>query len=164
VLGVTLQRPCAPTLAGRLFASQRLPLLRAAWSAAVGPELARRTQVLAIEGHALRVRVPDAGWRKVLHRMQPELLARLRALAGELAPRALGFSEGAPTLAAAAPVPRLAPVPGPLPAELAAAAGQIADLELRQRFIESAARYLASAHAARDAAVAASSRSRVTRG
>jgi hypothetical protein len=76
-----------------------LALLKAAWPSAVGPELARRTEVLALEGSAMRVRIPDARWRKVLHRMQPEILERLRGVAGDLAPRRLGFSEGGPVSA-----------------------------------------------------------------
>ena len=85
------------SLAGQLFGQDKArttALVRAAWTRAVGPELSRRTEVVALEGTTLRVRVPDARWRKVLHRMQPELLMRLRTLAGELAPRRLGFVEG----------------------------------------------------------------------
>ena len=47
-----------------------------------------------MEGGTLRVRVPDASWRKVLHRIQPQILARLRELAGDLAPRRMGFVDG----------------------------------------------------------------------
>ncbi|PYQ22807.1 MAG: hypothetical protein DMF81_10980, partial [Acidobacteria bacterium] len=71
-------------LASRIFRlpAARLALLKSAWPLAVGPELARRTEVLAVEGRTLRVRVPDTGWRKVLHRMQPQIVARLRGVAG----------------------------------------------------------------------------------
>src|SRR5712691_1570920 len=82
----------------RLFGTspaRTLALLQAAWPLAVGPELARRTEVVGVENRTLRVRVPDAGWRKVLHRIQPQILARLREIAGEpLAPRRMGFLEG----------------------------------------------------------------------
>src|SRR5712691_6320552 len=84
-------------LASRIFGSEparRLALIKSAWPFAVGPELARRTEVLALEGRTLRVRVPDAGWRKALHRMQPQIVARLRSVAGDLGPSRLGFSEG----------------------------------------------------------------------
>src|SRR6266513_1118397 len=83
----------------RLFGTspaRTLALLQAAWPMAVGPELARRTEVVGVENRTLRVRVPDAGWRKVLHRSQPQILARRRDIAGEaLAPRRMGFLEGA---------------------------------------------------------------------
>jgi len=122
----------------------RLALIKSAWPFAVGHELARRTEVLALEGRTLRVRVPDAGWRKVLHRMQPQIVDRLRTIAGELGPSRLGFSEGQVAAEAGGkPAPR-APVEGPatLDPEVAAAAERIADAELRQTFLASAARYL----------------------
>ena len=95
-----MERISGRSLAARLFGAspaRTLALLEAAWPLAVGPELARRTEVLGIEGTTLRVRVPDAGWRKVLHRMQPQILAHLREIAGDLAPRRMGFVEGGMT-------------------------------------------------------------------
>ena len=92
-----MERISGRSLAARLFGAspaRTLALLEAAWPLAVGPELARRTEVLGIEGGTLRVRVPDAGWRKVLHRMQPQILAHLREIAGDLAPRRMGFVDG----------------------------------------------------------------------
>ena len=122
---------------------RRLLLLRAAWPQAVGPELARRTEVVALEGSALRIRVPDAGWRKGLLRMRHEILGRLRGIVGGLAPRALGFVEAhqAPIPVPAEPSAPVLPQPPP-PAALVAEAAGIADPELRARFLESAARYL----------------------
>ena len=92
-----MERISGRSLAARLFGAspaRTLALLEAAWPLAVGPELAWRTEVLGIEGGTLRVRVPDAGWRKVLHRMQPQILAHLREIAGDLAPRRMGFVDG----------------------------------------------------------------------
>src|SRR5688572_30900213 len=83
-----MERISGRSLAARLFGAspaRTLALIEAAWPLAVGPELARRTEVLGIEGGTLRVRVPDAGWRKVLHRMQPQILGHLREIAGDLA-------------------------------------------------------------------------------
>jgi Dna[CI] antecedent, DciA len=134
-------------LAASVFASDRarLALIKSAWPFAVGQELARRTEVLALEGRTLRVRVPDAGWRKVLHRMQPQIVDRLRAIAGELGPWRLGFSEG--QVAAPAEERPAVNVPAAGPATLdpaiTAAAERIADAELRRTFLASAARYLA---------------------
>jgi hypothetical protein len=128
---------------------QALALLRAAWPAAVGPELARRTEVLALEGSALRIRVPDLRWRKVLHRMQPEILERLRRVAGDLAPRRLGFSECPAWRPEPDPEPsdrmrssELPPPPAALPDGVVSAARAIEDPEIRSRFERSAARYL----------------------
>src|ERR1043165_10002576 len=92
-----MERISGRSLAARLFGgspARTLALLEAAWPLAVGPELARRTEVLGIEGGTLRIRVPDAGWRKVLHRMQPQILGHLREIAGDLAPKRMGFVEG----------------------------------------------------------------------
>lgn len=134
-----------PAMAGSLFGKDRvhtLALLRAAWPSAVGPELARRTELLAIEGRTLRVRVPDARWRQVLHRMRRDILSRLYAVAGDLAPAALGFNEGGIKMAPdPPPPPPTVPAPPP-PAEVVTAAGAISDPELRRLFLDTAGRYL----------------------
>jgi hypothetical protein len=68
-----MERAVARTPAYTLFGGspvRTLALLRAAWPKAVGPELARRTEVLTLEGGALRLRVPDAGWRRHLLQMR----------------------------------------------------------------------------------------------
>lgn len=145
---MSLTRAVTRGLAARLFAPgspQSLALLRAAWPRAVGPDVARRTEPLLIEKGTLRVRVPDARWRKVLHRMQGEILARLRELAGEAAPRRLGFSEGPVAEAPEASPESASARPAAPPASIVAAAGAIPDPELRARFLESAARYLGAA-------------------
>ena len=123
---------------------RRLALLRAAWPGAVGPELARRTEVITLDGDALRIRVPDATWRKGLLRMRRDILLRLHGVAGSLAPRQLGFVEGG-----GSGPPGPAEVEAPLPAApaapsraLLAEAERILEPELRARFLETAARYL----------------------
>jgi predicted nucleic acid-binding Zn ribbon protein len=134
-------------LANQLFGSSPqhvLAVIRAAWPAAVGPELARRTDVLALDGRVLRVRVPDAAWRKVLHRMRREILSRLHRSVGSLAPAALGFHEGAiaaPAAPSAQPAASEAP-PFDTPDAVRRAASAIDDAELRERFVASAALYL----------------------
>ena len=124
---------------------RRLALLRAAWPGAVGPELARRTEVITLDGDALRIRVPDATWRKGLLRMRRDILVRLHGVAGSLAPRQLGFVEGGGSgppgpAEVEAPLPPGPPAP-PSPA-LLAEADRILEPELRARFLETAARYL----------------------
>jgi hypothetical protein len=162
-----MERISGRSLAARLFGAspaRTLALIEAAWPLAVGPELARRTEVLGIEGGTLRVRVPDAGWRKVLHRMQPQILGHLREIAGDLAPRRMGFVEGG---LANRPQSTAAPQSGGdvrggfqggsslhpesevnSPPEVKdvddrrAPAHSIADPEIRQRFVETMTRYL----------------------
>src|SRR5262249_51687552 len=71
-----------------------LALLRALWPAAVGDEVARKTEVIGLDAGMLRIRVPDATWRRALFRMRRQILERLREVAGSAAPRRLGFDEG----------------------------------------------------------------------
>src|SRR5713101_1827788 len=159
---MVMDRVSGRSLAARLFGAspaRTLALLEAAWPLAVGPELARRTEVLGIEGGTLRVRVPDAGWRKVLHRMQPQILGHLREIAGDLAPRRMGFVEGGladrePSATADRPQSTAAsPSDGDVrggfqgrsslhsesvlssPPEIKDVGGSIADPEIRQRFL-----------------------------
>jgi hypothetical protein len=131
-----------------LFGPERaLVLLRAAWPAAVGADLARRTEVVALQAGTLRIRVPDARWRNVLHRMRAQILSQLRAVAGDLAPARLGFLEASTPMPelAALPVPAApaaAPVAATLPSTILEAAATIPDPDVRGRFLASAALYL----------------------
>lgn len=143
-MAFTAARPLAPVL--DLFASDqvaRLQLLRAVWPSVVGPPLARVSRVESLHQDQLRIRVPDARWRLVLHRMQGQILGRLRqAVGGRVAPRRLGFLEGLVTESAASEPVSAPPAPEPSPGLRAAAAG-IADDDLRGAFLETASRYLA---------------------
>jgi len=140
-----LDRATFGSLAAQVFGrdpAHALALVRSAWPLAVGPELARRTEVLAMDGRVLRVRVPDAGWTRVLHRMRRDILARLRDVAGELAPHRIGFIEGGvPPLAPSTDPPVAAAEPPPAPLVEAGAAA-IPDAELRDAFLRTARRYL----------------------
>lgn len=131
--------------AARLFAggpAARLALLRALWPSAVGPEVARRTEIVGLENDVLRVRVADARWRKALFRVYRDIIVRLRRAAGSLAPARLGFMEGAVTVVPEPPAAPAPPPPAPLPEAVEAAAAAIGDAEIRQGFRETAARYL----------------------
>jgi hypothetical protein len=132
-------------LAAQLFGGhpeRALALVRAAWPGAVGPELARRTEVVGLEGGTVRVRVPDARWRQVLHRMQPQILQALRRTAGTVAPRRMGFLEGGLVAPEATPAPD-GPVAAAVPEGVTAGAQAIGDPEIRAMFERTAARYLA---------------------
>ena len=141
-----LDRAADARMALRLFPEGAVVhLCRAAWRRAVGEELSRRTEVLAVEGRTLRVRVPDISWRRVLHPMEGAILSRMRGIIGAVAPTRIGFSEGF-VASGETPIPtpsadKAAPVsePGPLVAEGALA---ITDLELRRAFLEAAGKYL----------------------
>jgi hypothetical protein len=141
-----MKRTTPYDLAADLFGAtpaRRLTLMKAAWPAAVGADLARRSEVVALDGDLLRVRVPDATWRRSLWRMRSDLLGRLRQVAGSAAPHALGFAEGPVAGSEATETTAAAPtVAVPLPPALVAAADQIPDLDTRERFRKSARRYL----------------------
>jgi hypothetical protein len=142
-----VRRPRDPDLAARLFGGTpqaTLALLRAAWPAAVGDELARRTELVGLERGVLRVRVADLRWQRTLQRMRGELLSRLRRAAGGATPHALGFVTGEVVgTEPAQAVPRAAAPPAPPPAQVVDAADAIRDQELRSRFLATAGRYLA---------------------
>jgi hypothetical protein len=145
---MALDRTRDPDFAARIFGTRpehALALLRAAWPAAVGPDIARRTEVVALERGVLRIKVPDAGWQRSLLRMRGDILARLRSVAGGAAPRGLGFVSGPVALAPeAAPPPPAGPTTtAPTPRAVAEAAAAIPDAEIRARFLDAAARYLA---------------------
>ena len=135
-----------PDFAARLFGGRpdhTLALLRAAWPAAVGPDVARRTEVVALDRGILRIKVPDVRWQRTLLRLRGTILGRLRSVAGGAAPRGLGFVTGV-VAEAPEPLPAAAPPadpPPPSPA-LVEAAGGIPDPELRARFLAAASRYL----------------------
>jgi hypothetical protein len=139
-----------PDFARRLFGGRpehRLALMRAAWPLAVGEDLARRTQVVAIDRDVLRVKVPDPRWQRTLLRLRADILSRLRGVAGEAAPWALGFVVGSvaesPEPLAAPPAQAPPDTLRPVPSAIVDAARGIADREIRTRFLEVAERYLA---------------------
>jgi hypothetical protein len=116
--------------------------LSALWPKVVGPEVARRSKVLTLEGDRLKVRLPRGAWRKTIGRMRGEILLRLREAAGSLAPRALIFVEG-PVDEQPEPVgaPTLSP-PKALAVAVEEASKSIGDPEIREGFRAAAACYL----------------------
>lgn len=138
-----LRRTTSAALAAELFSAERaLPLLAACWPRAVGPRLAERTHVLALEAGTLVVRVPDVRYGRILFRMRAELLDRLRELVGPRAPRALGFVEASVSPPEPPPLPAPRAAAPRLPETVAGEAERIADGEIRALFLHSAARYL----------------------
>jgi hypothetical protein len=127
----------------RATPARRLALLKAAWPAAVGPELARRSEVVALDGDLARIRVPDATWRRSLWRMRQDLVKRLRRITGSASPFALTFVEGPVAASLAPPAPETRVLePAPLPRAVADAVDLIPDDATRERFREAVGRYL----------------------
>ncbi|MCG6927542.1 MAG: DUF721 domain-containing protein [Acidobacteria bacterium] len=142
-----MKRSAAADLPAALFRetpARRLALLKAAWPAAVGPELARRSEVVALDGDLARIRVADAMWRRSLWRMRKDLIGRLRRVAGSAAPYALTFVEGPVATPVEATTPEIRVLePAPLPPVVADAAELIPDDATRRRFQDAVGRYLA---------------------
>jgi predicted nucleic acid-binding Zn ribbon protein len=71
----------------------RTPLaaVQAGWAEAVGSQLAARAKPVAERGGEVTVECADAVWAQELDLMQDQLLERLRAQLGELAPSRLRF-------------------------------------------------------------------------
>ena len=86
-----------------------------------------------------------------LHSMRGTLLSKLAAVAGDLAPRRLGFLETPVANPASGDLPALPMATvekveakaTPVPSAVHEAAAAISDSDLRERFLESALRYLA---------------------
>jgi hypothetical protein len=148
---MSLQAPQAPAFVRELLGASpaRLTAFAAAyWPHLVGDEIASRTRVVKVENGTLVVEVPDASWRRELHRLQGSLLGRLRGPLGGAAPRRLGFIEargGVSRLPARPAHPAESqPQPNPPSAAILEAARSIPDPALREAFVQTAARYLAA--------------------
>ena len=123
-------------------AEMREVAAKIAWTRAAGPGLRRHAVPFRLYRKTLIVSVADAIWQKQLHAMSSELIARInRLLRRELVetiefridPSALGNQD------ASARTHRHNKTDQELPAELASAAVEIADPELRERFMRAAA-------------------------
>jgi len=80
--------------------AQRALSMGQCWEKAVGPEVARHTRPLALQGEILEVRVDASVWAQQLQLQRPEILAALaRELPeGEKPPSDLRFRVGRPGL------------------------------------------------------------------
>jgi predicted nucleic acid-binding Zn ribbon protein len=64
------------------------------WEEAVGPEIARHCQPLALRGERLEARVDSSVWCQQLQLRAPEILAALARVLGDDAPEELFFRLG----------------------------------------------------------------------
>lgn len=117
-------------------------LAAAAWPLIAGSELAARSRVKDLARGRLVVEVFDTAWKTAFERMAPELLARARTRLPGIKLAAIEVRVGAPIV----PVPAPPPVRRSreaAPKKVADAARAIADADLRERALATAARYLA---------------------
>ena len=87
-------RPAAEALRAardRAAPQTRLAAVQAAWGSAVGDQLAARAEPVSERAGTVTIECVDAVWAQELDMMQEQLLERLRAQLGELAPKGLRF-------------------------------------------------------------------------
>jgi predicted nucleic acid-binding Zn ribbon protein len=84
------------TLKAAQRALTREQMAMAAWGAAVGLRLARRTRPAGMVRERLVVEVEDDLWQRNLHALRGQILSNLADLLGENAPREIEFRVGAP--------------------------------------------------------------------
>jgi len=77
-----------------LESSARVLRLTERWEEAVGPEIAQHCQPTALRGEVLEATVDSSVWCQQLQLRCPEILAALREIAGEDAPRELWLRVG----------------------------------------------------------------------
>jgi predicted nucleic acid-binding Zn ribbon protein len=78
-----------------LESSARVLRLVDRWEEAVGPEIAQHCQPTALRGEVLEATVDSSSWCQQLQLERPAILAALREVAGEDAPRELWLRVGA---------------------------------------------------------------------
>jgi hypothetical protein len=112
-----------------------------AWSRAAGPGLRRHAVPFRLHGKTLFVSVADAIWQKQLHTMSAELIFRINKLLRREAVDAIEFRIDPAVFRNqnSAAVKSKGESNQALPDSLISAAVEIADPELRQRFLRAAA-------------------------
>ena len=139
-----IRQALPPKTRDRVFSVELMGLK---WSAAVGGELAARSEPASLQDGILTVRVEDVAWGRMIMKLQNEIRPRLNKAMGFRAVKRIRFViDGKPILK---PVPetRSRPTPEPVapsPAILDAAA-DIGDDGLREAVVLTATRYLAAA-------------------
>ena len=123
-----------------------LELIALKWPAAVGAELARRSEPASFQDGVLTVRVTDAAWGRMILKLQGDIRSRLNAAMGFRAVKRIRFVKDGKPLSTPAPAPALpTPVePTEPPVPLRKAAESLEDPELKELVLRTATRYLAA--------------------
>jgi hypothetical protein len=141
-VGDLLRRALPPRSRDRIYS---LELIGLKWPAAVGAELAARSEPAAFEGGVLTVRVTDAAWGRMIMKLQAEIRPRLNAAMGFRAVKRIRFVKDGKPLSI--PRPAIAATPlEPLPPSdsLQQAAESLPDADLKELMLRTATRYLAA--------------------
>jgi hypothetical protein len=119
-----------------------------AWSRAAGDGLRRHAIPFRLFQKTLVVSVADVIWQRQMNSMSAELIARINRLLGRDVVDTIEFRidpAKVEQVRAELPAPGQVPKkdPQPIPEELIAAAAEIADEELRERFVRAAGNCIA---------------------
>ncbi len=122
-------------------------MVRAAWVALVGQQIASRSHVFRLYNTRLIVNVADSRWQKQLHRMEQRLLSRINKMLGSAKVSGLDFRvDPQMQVTPEAAPPRKAPgrenAPPAADADLERSAQGIADPALRELFLRTSRRML----------------------
>jgi hypothetical protein len=126
-----------------------------AWSRAAGEGLRRHAIPFRLFQKTLVVSVADTIWQKQMQSMSAELVSRINRLLGREVVEVIEFRIDPTTVEQVRANSETRPQPrdesrGPIPEELISAAGEIADEELRERFIRAAENCIARREARLD--------------
>lgn len=118
-------------------------LVFAAWREVAGETLSRRTRAIALVNKRLTIAVNDSVWQRNLEDLAPGFIARLNRITGDRTVTFIDFVIDAAAVDGEAK-DKMATTPDfDLSASLIASANAIADENLRERFLATAADYLA---------------------
>ncbi len=126
-----------------------------AWSRAAGEGLRRHAIPFRLFQKTLVVSVADTIWQRQMQSMSAELVSRINRLLGREVVEVIEFRIDPTTVEQVRANSETRPPPrdearGPIPEELILAAGEIADEELRERFIRAAENCIARREARLD--------------
>jgi hypothetical protein len=138
-----LRQALPPRSRDRIYS---LELIGLKWPAAVGQELAARSEPASFEDAVLTVRVEDAAWGRMIMSLQNEIRPRLNQAMGFRAVKRIRFVKDGKAISKPAPVPPTPPAVEPVEpsAAILEAAEKVNDSDLRDLVIRTATRYLAA--------------------
>lgn len=141
VLAELLERALPPEARRRIYS---VALVEKRWPSVVGEEIARRSEPEALEGGVLTVRVTDAGWGKMISKLQGRIVPALNRAVGMGLVRSINFvkREKLRKPASEAPAAEKTVALGPPPESVMRASEGISDEELRAAVRKSASLYL----------------------
>ena len=138
-----LRQALPPRSRDRIYS---LELIGLKWPAAVGTQLAARSEAASFDDGVLTVRVTDAAWGRMIMKLQAEIRPRLNAAMGFRAVKRIRFVKDGKSLSTPVPAPaKTVPIqPFEPSAAMRQAAESLEDSDLKELMLGIATRYLAA--------------------